>query len=428
MLPIWQFPSPEGQAFLEAVERRQVELPAELTERVARVLDDVRREGDAAVLRYVREFDGVDLSPEGLRVPPAELRRLAERVPKDVATALWQAADRIRRFHERHRLASWEWDDGRAWVGLRFRPLDVVGVYVPGGRAAYPSTVLMTTLPARVAGVPRIVVCTPPRRFFEQPVLAAALRLAGVEEVYLVGGAVAIAAMAYGTATIPRVDKVVGPGNVYVAIAKRLVYGQVGIDTLAGPTELLVLCDETAWPAWVAADLLSQAEHDEHACVLCFTTSRTHAEAIAAEAARQVEALATRATIEAALARGGIVVFDDPDAMVEWANRIAPEHVQVMTDRAEEVAARVRHAGAVFVGPLSSVVFGDYWAGANHVLPTAGTARFASPLGTYDFGRWFSWIRVHPVGVRAAAEVVERLAEAEGLPAHGAAARSRGTT
>jgi len=425
MLRIWKFPSPESRAFLEAVERRQVSFPAEWTERVARIIDDVRREGDAAVLRYVRAFDGVDLTPEGLRVPPAELQRLADQAPKEVVAALRQAADRIRRFHEQHRLSSWDWDDGRAWVGLRFRPLDVVGVYVPGGRAAYPSTVLMTTLPARVVGVPRIVVCTPPRRFFEQPVLAAALRLAGVEEVYLVGGAVAIAAMAYGTATIPRVDKIVGPGNVYVAIAKRLVYGQVDIDAIAGPTELLVLCDETARPDWVAADLLSQAEHDEHACVLCFTTSMAHAEAIAAEAARQVESLPTRPTIEAALGRGGIVVFDDRDAMVEWANRVAPEHAEVMTDRAEEVARRVRNAGAVFIGPLSSVVFGDYWTGANHVLPTAGTARFASPLGVYDFGRWFSWIRVHPVGVGAAAEVVERLAEAEGLPAHAAAARSR---
>lgn len=425
MLRIWQFPSPESQAFLETVERRQVSLPAEWTRRVAQIIEDVRREGDAAVLRYVREFDGVDLTPEGLRVPPTELQRLADQAPQDVVAALQQAAGRIRRFHEQHRLASWDWDDGRAWVGLRFRPLDVVGVYVPGGRAAYPSTVLMTTLPARVAGVPRIVVCTPPRRFFEQPVLAAALRLADVEEVYLVGGAVAIAAMAYGTATIPRVDKIVGPGNVYVAIAKRLVYGQVDIDAIAGPTELLVICDETARPEWVAADLLSQAEHDEHACVLCFTTSMTHAEAIAAEVARQVETLSTRTTIEAALARGGIVVFDDRAAMVEWANRVAPEHVQVMTDRAEEVARQVRNAGAVFIGSLSSVVFGDYWAGANHVLPTAGTARFASPLGVYDFGRWFSWIRIHPVGVGTAAEVVERLAEAEGLPAHAAAARIR---
>ncbi len=425
MLRIWQFPSPESQAFLETVERRQVSLPAEWTRRVAQIIEDVRREGDAAVLRYVREFDGVDLTPEGLRVPPTELQRLADQAPQDVVAALQQAAGRIRRFHEQHRLASWDWDDGRAWVGLRFRPLDVVGVYVPGGRAAYPSTVLMTTLPARVAGVPRIVVCTPPRRFFEQPVLAAALRLADVEEVYLVGGAVAIAAMAYGTATIPRVNKIVGPGNVYVAIAKRLVYGQVDIDAIAGPTELLVICDETARPEWVAADLLSQAEHDEHACVLCFTTSMTHAEAIAAEVARQVETLSTRTTIEAALARGGIVVFDDRAAMVEWANRVAPEHVQVMTDRAEEVARQVRNAGAVFIGSLSSVVFGDYWAGANHVLPTAGTARFASPLGVYDFGRWFSWIRIHPVGVGTAAEVVERLAEAEGLPAHAAAARIR---
>ncbi|GBC85271.1 Histidinol dehydrogenase [bacterium HR11] len=425
MLRIWRFPSPESQAFLEAIEQRQVSLPAELTEQVAQILDDVRREGDAAVLRYIREFDGVDLTPEDLRVPPTELQRLADQAPQDVVTALQQAADRIRRFHEGYRLSSWGWDDGRAWVGLQFRPLDVVGVYVPGGRAAYPSTVLMTTLPARVARVPRIVVCTPPRRFFEQPVLAAALRLAGVEEVYLVGGAVAIAAMAYGTATIPRVDKIVGPGNVYVAIAKRLVYGQVAIDAIAGPTELLVLCDETAQPAWVAADLLSQAEHDEHACVLCFTTSMNHAEAIAAEVVRQVEFLATRTTIEAALARGGIVVFDDRDAMVEWANRIAPEHVQVMTDGAEEAARRIRNAGAVFVGPLSSVVFGDYWAGANHVLPTAGTARFASPLGVYDFGRWYSWIRIHPPGVGAAVGVVERLAEAEGLPAHAAAARIR---
>jgi|FaiFalFF_MnMetaG_3_1042247.scaffolds.fasta_scaffold07651_2 histidinol dehydrogenase len=425
MLPIWKFPSPESLAFLEAVERRQVSLPAELTDRVARIIEDVRQEGDAAVLRYVRELDGVDLSPEGLRVPPAELQRLAEQTPPDVKTALQQAADRIRRFHEIHQLSSWDWDDGRAWVSLWFRPLDVVGVYVPGGRAAYPSTVLMTVLPAQVARVPRIIVCTPPRQFFERPVLAAALQLAGVEEVYLVGGAVAIAAMAYGTATIPRVDKVVGPGNVYVAIAKRLVYGQVAIDAIAGPTELLVLCDRTAQPEWVAADLLSQAEHDEHAWVLCFTTSMSHAEAIAAEVARQVESLATRPTIEAALAHGGIVVFDDRDAMIEWANRIAPEHVQVMTEGAEEVAHRIHHAGAIFIGPLSSVVFGDYWAGANHVLPTAGTARFASPLGVYDFGRWFSRIRIHSVGVGAAARVVEQLAEAEGLPAHAAAARIR---
>jgi len=395
---------------------------------VRAILDDVRAGGDAAVREHTRRLDGVDLPPGDWEVPAARWQQALERIPRPLRGALELAVQRVRDYHanqadegflDRHAAAT--------EIGMRVVPLDRVGLYVPGGKAAYPSTVIMNAVPAVVAGVAEIVMVTPPTDAGAVPdVVLAAARLAGVDRVFRIGGAQAIAALAYGTPTIPRVDKIVGPGNRFVTEAKRQVAGEVGIDMLAGPTEVLIIADETADVRFVAADLIAQAEHDEDACAWCVTPSTTLADALETELARQVARSSRQAIVARSLAdHGVVVVVPDLDAAVEVANRRAPEHVEVLTRDPWPVARRIRHAGAIFVGASSPEPVGDYVAGPSHVLPTGATARYVSPLGVYDFVKRISVVAYSRRQLEQDAAHIIALAEAEGLPGHAEAVRIR---
>lgn len=401
---------------------------AAIEAQAARIVAAVRRRGDRALIELTRRFDGVTLTPAGLRVPAAELRAAVAGLAPGAVRALRLAARRIAAFHRRQRTASWSYVDP---VGLRLgqqiTPLARVGVYVPGGHAAYPSSVLMNAVPARVAGVGEIVMVSPAGvRGFNPAVLAAA-SIAGVDAVYRIGGAQAIAALAYGTATVPRVDKIVGPGNAYVQAAKKLVYGAVDIDSVAGPSEVLVIADDTAPAAYVAADLLAQAEHgsgDE--CAVLVTSSARLAERVRVEIAAQLAVLPRRKAIAGVLRRrGALVVARDLEEAVRLADEVAPEHLELIVANAARWVPRLRNAGAVFVGPYAPAPLGDYVAGPNHVLPTGGTARFFSPLGVYDFVKRTSVVTATRAGLRRLGPSVVRLAELEGYDAHAAAVRRR---
>ena len=388
---------------------------------VAGILDRVRREGDAALVAFGREFDGADLDPGSLRVPPAELADLAARADPGDRALLRRSRDRIRDYHRLQEEASFSLEaEGGAVLEWRVLPLASAGVYVPGGAAVYPSTVLMNTVPAAVAGVSRIALATPPGALERSPALAAAIEIAGISEVYRVGGAQAVAAFAFGTETIAPVLKVVGPGNAFVAEAKRQVSAFVGTDAFAGPSELLVLGDGSARPDWIAADLLAQAEHgsgDER--VVLVTTSETEARAVAAAVAEQAPGQPNQATIARALGRhGAAVVVRDLDEAVDAAEEIAPEHLQVMTGDPEALADRLESAGTVLLGSFSPAAASDYGAGPNHVLPTGGAARFASPLGVPDFRRRQSRLRCTRESLGALREDFERFARLEGFEAH----------
>jgi histidinol dehydrogenase len=395
--------------------------------RVAEIVDDVRRRGDAALLELTKRFDGVELpAAADLRVSEAEWA--AAVLPAALAAALAEAARRIEAFH-RHQLTRswWVRDEHGSLLGQQVTPLDRVGCYVPGGTAAYPSTVLMNLIPARVAGVRELVVVSPPGPGGRlPPAVLAAARLAGATEAYRVGGAQAVAALAYGTATIRPVDKIVGPGNVYVATAKRLVFGDVGIDLVAGPSEVVVVADRTASAEHVAADLLAQAEHDALARAVCLTDDPALAEAVARTVERQCRALPRAAIAEAAIrAHGAVVVTRDLGEAIAIANRLAPEHLELAVAEPFAWLAQVRHAGAIFLGGHTPEVVGDYLAGPNHVLPTGATARFASGLSVEDFVKRSSVIHFTPAGLQAAWPHLRALAEAEGLHGHGEAARRR---
>jgi histidinol dehydrogenase len=355
------------------------------------------------------------------------IEQLAAQVDQQLIAAMREAIANIRRFHQRQLTRDWEIEGANGVrLGQRVSPLESVGLYVPGGSAAYPSTVMMNAIPAQVAGVKRIVVVTPPAQFAKNPVVAAVLKELGLFEVYTIGGAQAIAALAYGTETIPRVDKIVGPGNQYVAAAKKLVYGIVDIDSLAGPSEIVVIADETARADFVAADLLSQAEHSEDAAAILITTSESFAEAVRAEIIRQTALLSRREIIARSLSDfGALIVVKSHDAACQLADLIAPEHIEVMTRDSEATAARLRHAGAIFIGDYSPEPVGDYFAGANHVLPTGGTARFSSALGVYDFLKRTSIIRYTRAELLRTVEAIDRLARAEGFDAHARAATIR---
>ncbi|MBM2810504.1 MAG: histidinol dehydrogenase [Chloroflexi bacterium] len=392
---------------------------------VARIVADVRAEGDEAVRRYTREIDGVDCV-EAL-VPPQELDAAVASIDPFLRGALEAAAERVRAFHERSKRRSWlEFAEGGA-LGQMIVPIERVGVYAPGGRAAYPSTVLMAAVPARVAGVKEVVLATPPGRDGTlTPSILAAARIAGVDSVYRMGGAQAIAALAYGTQSIRRVDKIVGPGNVFVVLAKRAVAGAVGIDGLPGPTETVVLADETANPAWLAADMMAQAEHDPMAQSILICTSLRIASAVLGELERQL-AEAPRADVirEAFGARGAIVVADSVDAAIQFANEHAPEHLCLSVADAWSYLGKVRNAGGVFVGEGTVEAIGDYTAGPSHIMPTGGTARFASPLNLDDFTKVISVFSFGDEELRALAEPAIVLARAEGLSAHSAAIEAR---
>jgi histidinol dehydrogenase len=417
----------EGVA--RAVDRPPSQVPAEVASAVAAIVTAVRARGDAALLEYTARFDA--FSPPtatGLAITPAEFAAATREIEPAVQAALAYAAERIERYHAAALPKSWRLTDEHGSIlGQEVRPLDRVGIYIPGGRAAYPSTVLMTAVPARVAGVREIVLVTPPGPGGRVPaaVLAAA-RVAGVTEGWRVGGAQAVAALAYGTDAIRRVDKIVGPGNVYVALAKTRVFGDVGIDMVAGPSEVVVIADRAADPAWIAADLLAQAEHDPMARALLVTDAADLLPRVEAALSAQLERLPRKAiAAEALAANGAFVLVADLDAAVDVANRLAPEHLELMVGVPAALLPRVRHAGAVFLGAHTPEVVGDYVAGPNHVLPTAGTARFASPLGTEDFVKRSSVIEYSPSGLAAALPHLDALARVEGLTGHGRAAELR---
>jgi histidinol dehydrogenase len=423
--------SEECDGFLRGLRERGRGPDPAVEAAVRAILDDVRERGDAAVLAHTERLDGVRLDAETLRVPEAACDDALASLDPRVREALALAAERIGAFHARQRRESWFTDEaGTGVLGQLIRPLRRVGLYVPGGSAAYPSSVLMNAIPARVAGVAEVVMCTPVggKRDVAPAVLAAA-RLAGVREIYRIGGAQAIAAMAFGTATIRPVDKIVGPGNVYVATAKRLVFGIVGIDMVAGPSEVVVVADETAPADWVAADLLAQAEHDAMASAVCITPSAALARSVEVEVARQLSLLPRRTIAEQAVHRfGAVIVAEDLAAAVRLANAIAPEHLELMVADPWALVPDVRHAGAVFLGRHTPEVAGDYLAGPNHVLPTGGTARFSSPLSVEDFQTRSSLLGLTPEAVRRWREPVTRLAELEGLEAHARAITIRTET
>jgi histidinol dehydrogenase len=420
--------TPECAGFLAALRGREGGIPAGVEAEVRAILEGVRARGDDALWEYARRFDGADLAPATLRVPEEERRAAGGLVPPAEREALALAAERIEAFHRRQRGKPWSFTEPDGTVlGQAIRPLRRVGIYVPGGRAAYPSTVLMAALPARVAGVDEVVLCTPCGADLQvHPAVLAAAELAGVSAVYRVGGAHAVAAMAYGTASLPRVDKIVGPGNVYVAAAKRLVFGAVGIDMIAGPTEVVVVADETARAEWVAADLLAQAEHDPVAAPIAVVTSRALAERVAAAAAAQGAALPRRAIAQEALARhGAVIVASGVGEALAVANAIAPEHLELMVADPWRWLPEVENAGAVFLGATTPEVAGDYLAGPNHVLPTGGTARFASPLSVEDFVKRTSFAALTPNAFRTLAPALARLARLEGLEGHARSAEVR---
>jgi histidinol dehydrogenase len=394
-------------------------------ETVARILEDVFLRGDEAVREYTRRLDGVDLAPGEWALDSGEWQAALERVAPALREALNRAVDRVREYHLHQREEGFrlETPDGSV-VGMKVIPLDRVGLYVPGGKASNPTSVIMNAVPALVAGVQEIIAVVPPAGVTD--VVLAACALSGVTRVFRIGGAQAVAALAFGTATVPRVDKIVGPGNRWVAEAKRQVVGQVGIDMIAGPTEVLIMADGTASPRHVAADMIAQAEHDEDATSWCVTTDVALADALPA-ALESALATAPRAAIaRAALERNGaVIVVPDMRDAIEVANRRAPEHLEILAEGAERIAAGVRHAGAIFLGDQTPEPVGDYLAGPSHVLPTGGTARHASPLGVYDFVKRTSVIRYTAQRLAADASAIVALAEAEGLHGHAEAVRVR---
>jgi histidinol dehydrogenase len=411
-------------AELAALTRYDAAQDPEVEPMVKAILRDVRSRGDAAVLEYARRFDKVSArSLAELEVVPENTKAALASVPAERREALQVAHDRIRSFHEKQLQKSWDYTEADGTrLGQRITPLERVGLYVPGGKAAYPSTVLMNAVPAKVAGVASLVMVSPN----PDPLVLAAAALAGVDRVVAIGGAQAVAALAYGTQSLPRVDKIVGPGNVYVAEAKRQVFGQVGIDMLAGPSEILVISDGSTPADWVAMDLFSQAEHDESAQAILLSPDVRHLNAVQSAIERLLPDMPRRDAIAASLAaRGALIETRDLDEACALANRIAPEHLELSVEQPESWLPRLANAGALFLGRWSSEAIGDYCAGPNHVLPTAGTARFSSPLGVYDFQKRSSVIAVSRNGATTLGKVSAVLAEGEGLTAHARAAEMR---
>ncbi|MBI2308705.1 MAG: histidinol dehydrogenase [Rhodocyclales bacterium] len=399
---------------------------------VAAILADVKQRGDAAVIEYTNRFDRLSAkSMAELELSRAELEAALAGLPADRRAALEAAAARVRSYHERQPLQGWQYEEESeelrgTLLGQKITPLDRVGLYVPGGKAAYPSSVLMNAIPAHVAGVGELIMVVPTPDGEHNPLVLAAAALAGVDRVFCIGGAQAVGALAYGTATVPKVDKIVGPGNAYVAAAKRRVFGIVGIDMVAGPSEILVVCDGSTDPEWVAMDLFSQAEHDELAQSILVCPDGAYIERVAAAIEKLLPTMPRRAVIEASLSgRGALIQVRDMEEAVAIANRIAPEHLELSMVDAESWVPKIRHAGAIFIGPYTSESLGDYCAGPNHVLPTSGSARFSSPLGVYDFQKRSSLIRVSQAGAQTLGRIASTLAYGEGLPAHAKSAEFR---
>lgn len=416
---------PYGQVPLEQILSRQKELP-DVSGPVAEIIASVRREGDEALRRYARQFDAVTLGE--LEVSAAQLDRAADLLDPELRSVLEEASENIRAFHSRQVRSSFVINEGEGVIlGQKVTPLDRVGLYIPGGTAAYPSTVLMNAIPAKLAGCREVVMVSPPSQGGEIAcVILAAAKIAGVDRVFRVGGAQAVAALAYGTQSVPRVDKIVGPGNAYVAEAKRQVFGQVAIDMIAGPSEILVIADGDSDPVQIAADLLSQAEHDENASAVLITDSTALAHAVQDELGRQLEVLPRRDIAQASIdKRGKIIVTEQILQAIEIANQLAPEHLELCVDNPFDYLDRVRHAGSIFLGRSCPEALGDYLAGPNHTLPTGGTARFSSPLSVDDFIKKSQFTYYTPAALERVAEKVARLAREEGLEGHARSALSR---
>jgi histidinol dehydrogenase len=393
---------------------------------VKAILQAVERSGDKAVLRFTKQFDKVSLKLDQLKVTPEEIKEAYFHIRKDEGDALRFAAQRITAFHERQRTKTWMYQDGAATLGQVVTPIDAVGVYVPGGKAVYPSTVLMSAIPAKVAGVQRIVMCTPPQKGGINPYLLVAADIAGVTEIYRIGGVQAIGALAFGTKTIPKVDKIVGPGNIYVATAKRMLYGTVGIDMVAGPSELLVVADDDANPAHVAADLLCEAEHDEDAQVWLVTTSASLAKEVVCLVESQLKGLQREKIAAKSIARHSVAfVVTTMDEAIDVANEIAPEHLTLSVDEPFDYLEKVRHAGALFLGRYTPPSVADYIAGPNHVLPTGATARFFSALSIHDYTKISNIVHYTKEELSKVKDDLVRLANIEGFDAHAKSAQSR---
>lgn len=413
---------------LEDLLKRDPNQYSQYADTVSAIVERVKKDKDEALSSYTLQFDKAEISAENVRVSQAEIEEAREKVDPKLLAVMEKSMENIREYHQRQVRQSWfsSKPDGTI-LGQKITALESVGVYVPGGKAAYPSTVLMNIIPAKVAGVERIVMVTPPGKDGKvNPVTLTAAYLAGVTEVYKVGGAQAIAAMAFGTESVPRVNKIVGPGNIFVALAKKAVYGHVSIDSIAGPSEILVLADETANPRYVAADLLSQAEHDELASAILVTTSMELARAVSAEVDKLVKTLSRREILEKSLENYGyLLVARSLDEAIETANEIASEHLEIVTKNPFEVMTKIRNAGAIFIGPYSSEPLGDYFAGPNHVLPTNGTAKFFSPLGVDDYVKKSSIIYYSKEALEAVHTEIEAFAESEQLTAHANSIRVR---
>ncbi len=419
---------PEFLATLDALLHFDSSTDESIEKTVAEILANVRTLGDPAVLDYTRRFDKLEAtSMAQLELTRESLRAAFDGLPAEQKSALEQAAARVTSYHERQKTESWEYfePDGTR-LGQKITPLDRVGLYVPGGKAAYPSSVLMNALPAKVAGVGELIMVVPTPRGEKNALVLAAAHLAGVDRVFTIGGAQAVAALAYGTQTIPQVDKIVGPGNAYVASAKRRVFGTVGIDMVAGPSEVLVIADASANPDWVAIDLFAQAEHDELAQSILLCPDADFIERVQASIDRLLPTMPRRETITASLGgRGALIHVTDLDEACTIANRIAPEHLELSVAEPRELVEKIRHAGAIFIGHYSSESLGDYCAGPNHVLPTSRSARFSSPLGVYDFQKRSSLIEVSRAGAQMLGPIASTLAHGEGLTAHARAAELR---
>ena len=413
--------------FFRKLRQRGGAFTPELLALVAEIVQDVARRGDAALFDYTAKFDHYELNASTAEASTAERNAALARVRPDDMAVIRLAAERIAKYHQNQLVAGWSVDEEEGVkIGQRILPLQRVGIYAPGGKAVYPSTLLMAAIPAQIAGVSEIILVTPAKDGQLNPLIAAAAEIAGVTRIFKVGGAQAIAAMAYGTQTIPRVDKIVGPGNAYVAAAKKLVFGQVAIDMIAGPSEIVVIADKTANASYAAADLLAQLEHDEMAAAVLFTPDENLAEEVSREIDRQRKALSRTAILEKSSARyGAIVITADVDEAVELSNLFAPEHLELMVENPAGVLEKVRNAGAVFLGSYTPETLGDYMAGTNHILPTEGTARFSSPLGVYDFVKRMSVLHFSPEALGKLGGKTAHFAQLEGLDAHANAVKIR---
>lgn len=423
IIKAWQ---KDASGVIDGIINRHERIPAGVEESVREILNDVKNRGDAALIAYTEKFDNVSLKPLEMKVKKKEIRDAYKKVSKKFIDAIELSAQRIGKFHEKQRQRSWMYSEDGALLGQLVTPLHRIGIYVPGGKAAYPSSVIMNTIPAKMAGVKEVVMCSPSRGKIVNPEVLVAADISGVDEIYRIGGAQAIGAMAYGTETIKKVDKIVGPGNIYISIAKKIVFGDVDIDMIAGPSEILIIADKTAEPSFVAADMLSQAEHDEMASAILITNSEELATNVDIEIKRQLRGLNRKKIAEKSLENSGwIILTKSLTDAVDLANDIAPEHLELSVEEPFELLAIIRNAGAIFLGNYTPEALGDYSAGPNHVLPTGGTAKFFSPLNVDDFTKRSSILYFSKDGMRKLANAVVTIADSEGLQGHREAVKVR---